>query len=295
VNEPHDEHGFDNTPQGVDLADMLRRHAPPPSNAAFGAAAVIGRLHAQKRSARLSIVRWLAPAAGIAAAVLITLVAVLPDDARIPAPQPQQPVQPAAAVAVMRGAVQPALSARLRGTSGNGWRLDAGLKDGLRVGDRLVGKDGVSAQVVAAGIFDSRVRVDGVAARGQEFFVEALTEPQQRASRLREVGGDPGALLDLGAIFDPMQMRDARMLGLSDGRALAVTEVVPAILRDFEGEPQATLAARMGLRSGDVILAVNGMQVRDLGGLFQALELTRGGMTLFTVMRGNGTLELSAK
>lgn len=294
MNESHDEQGYDRTPEGEAVATLLRRHTPPPSNAALGAAAVLGRLQ-QQRAERFNLMRWIAPAAGIAAAVLIVLVATLPDETRAPAPV-SPPVQPVAAPpAVERGPVQPALTARLRGPSGNGWRLDAGLKDGLRLGDKLAGAGGVTAEVVAVGIFDSRVRVNGVAARGQEFFIESLTATQQRAARMAELGGDPGALFDLGALFDPMPMREARLAGLADGRALEVTEVIGSILRDFEGQPQATLAARLGLRAGDVVLTVNGMQVRDLAGLYNALEYSRSGAVSITVLRGSATLELSAK
>lgn len=294
MNEPHDEQGFDRTPEGEAVVSLLRRHAPPQTNAALGAAAVLGRLQ-QQRAERFNLMRWIAPAAGIAAAVLIVLVATLPDETRAPMPV-NQPVQPVAAPPVVeRGPIPPALTARLRGPSGNGWRLDAGLKDGLRVGDTLAGAGGTSAQVVAVGIFDSRVRVNGVAARGQEFFIESLTATQQRAARMSELGGDPGALFDLGAVFDPMPMREARLAGLADGRALQVSEVISAILRDFEAEPQPSLAAKLGLRAGDVVVSVNGMQVRDFAGLYAALDYSRGGAVSMIVLRGSATLELSAR
>lgn len=294
MNKQRNEEGFDRTPEGEALAGLLRRHAPPASNPALGAAAVLGRLQ-QQRTGRFNLVRWLAPAAGLAAAALIVLVAMLPDETRAPMPV-EAPVQPSAVTPpVQRGPAPAALTARLRGPSGNGWRLDAGLKDGLRVGDRLTGRSGLSAVVVAAGIFDCRVRVDGLASRGAEFVVESPNERQLRAARLSEHGGDPGALYDLGAIFDAMPMREARLAGLADGRALQVSEVISAILRDFEGEPQPSLAARLGLRAGDVVVSVNGMQVRDLAGLYAALDYSRSGAVSMTVLRGSATLELSAK
>ncbi|MBX3475531.1 MAG: PDZ domain-containing protein [Planctomycetes bacterium] len=295
MNEPHDDEGFDRTPQGEALATLLRRHAPPASSAAIGAAAVLGRLQQQRRAQRLGLMRWLAPAAGVAAAILIVLVATLPDEARAPAPQPGVPALATPEPQPVPQSPQAVLTARLRGTSGNGWRLDAGLKDGLRVGDKLVGKSGATAEVVAAGIFDSRVRVDGPAARGAEFAMTGVPPRVDRALRMVEYGGDPGALLDLGAILDTMPMREARLVGLADGRAVQVQEVIPAVLRDFAGEPQSTLAARLGLRAGDVVVAVNGMQVRDVAGMANALEYSRGGNTSVTVIRGSATLELSAK
>ncbi|MBE7492535.1 MAG: PDZ domain-containing protein [Planctomycetes bacterium] len=297
MNTNHDEPGFDRTPEGEAMAALLRRYAPPPSSSARGAAEVLGRLRRRPAGRRVALWRWLVPATGAAAAVLVVVLAAWPDDSRGPAPVPAPAVTPAAqdTPTVQRGAPQPALSARLRGTSGNGWRLDAGLKDGLRVGDRLRGPGGTVAEVVAAGIFDSRVRVSGEAARGQLFFVQDLTPAQERAARLATLGGDAGALLDFGAVFDPMPMSEARLAGLADGRALVVTEVIASVLRDFEGQPEPTLAARLGLRAGDVVLAVNGMPVRDLAGLYAALEYTRGGRVSVAVLRGSATLELSAK
>lgn len=280
------------------MAALLRRHAPPPSDAAAGAAAVLLRLQRRKgRGKRLSLMRWLAPAAGVAAAAVIVVLAALPDDSRIPAPlSAPAPAAPVSAPPVARGAQQPALRAVVRGPSGNGWRLDAGLKDGLRVGDTLRGKGGIVATVVAAGIFDSRVRIDGAQTRrGDEFFIDSLNARQQRASRLAEFGGDPGALLDFGAIFDPMPMREAMLRGLNDGRAVSVQEVIPAILRDFEGEPGATLAALLGLRAGDVVESVNGMQVRNLNDLATALGHTRSGRVSMTVLRGSTALELATR
>ncbi len=287
------DHEFDRTPQGQALAALLRRNAPPPSNAAAGAAGVLLRLQQQTRQGkRFSLLHWLAPAAGIAAAAVIVVLAALPDDTRVPAPTPVG-VTPVSAPRVVRGPVQPGLRAVVRGTSGNGWRLDAGLKDGLRVGDTLHGKGGIAATVVAAGIFDSRVRIDSAETRrGDEFFIDSLNARQDRAARLAELGGDPGAFLDFGAIFDPLPMREAKLRGLNDGRAIGVQEVIPSILREFAGQPQPTLAAQLGLRAGDVLESVNGMQVRNLNDLATALGYSRSGQITMTVLRGSAAVEL---
>jgi len=284
--------GFDRTPQGQAMAQLLRRHAPPDSDAHAGAKAVMERVAGRGR--RINLMRWLVPAATAAAAALIVLVIALPDNTRAPAPPTETP-RAAPAAAVSRGVPATALVTRLRGPLAGGWRLDAGLQDGLRVGDRLQGAEGAVAIVTAAGIFDSRVRVEGAASRGSAFMAIGDSAAMRRAARLGHLGGDPGAFLHLGAVFDYAPYAEARMMGLADGRALRAAEVIPAILRDFAGEPEISLAARMGLQRGDVIEAANGLPVRDLGELAAALDAGLGGRMSVTVMRIGQRLELVAR
>lgn len=296
MNTPQTDEGFDRTPQGQAMERLLRRAAPPASNAALGAAAVLARLKVRQRPAgrRIDLLRWLVPATVAAAAAAIALVVMLPEPVVAPVPQPG-PALTTAAPAVSRGAPDAALVARVRGQSGTGWRIDAGLKDGLRVNDVLTGRDGVRATVVAAGIFDSRVRAEGSIARGDLLVLEAGGASRARADRLLHMGGDPGAFHDFGAVFEPMPMAEARALGLADGRAMRVVEVTPAILRDFEGEPEVSWAARLGLRAGDVVEAANGLRARDLNSLAQGLELGRRGRMALTVVRGQQRVDLEAR
>jgi hypothetical protein len=148
---------------------------------------------------------------------------------------------------------------------------------------------------VAAGIFDSRVRVDGAALRGDVFAIEARNAIQQRANRLEYMGGDPGAFLDLGAVLDPVSFGESRMMGLADGGALRVAEVIPAILRDYGAEPEMSLAAKMALQGGDVIERANGVRTRDFNELAHALEIGRNGRMAVTIIRNSKRLELATR
>jgi membrane-associated protease RseP (regulator of RpoE activity) len=110
------------------------------------------------------------------------------------------------------------------------------------------------------------------------------------------MGGDPAGFFSFGAVLDALPVVEARMLGIADGRALRVAETIPAVLRDFDAAPEPTLAARLGLRAGDVLVSVNGYLVADLHQLTNALEWSRrSGEIQATVIRGSRTLELSTR
>lgn len=243
---------------------------------------------------RLVALRWAGSAVAAAAAVMIAVVLLQSPPQPVPMAPPAAGSAPAP-MAAARGPVEPRLVAVVRGPSAQGWRIDAGLKDGLRVGDKLEGAGGIYT-VSAVGIFDSRVTGEHAPARGDKLSLEINTPALLRAGNFEVLGGDPGAFFDLGAIFEALPTQQARALGISDGRALVVTEVIRLVLRDFDGPPQATLAANLGLRAGDVLAGVNGFAVPDLNQLANALEWTRrSGKLQATVIRDGRTLELQMR
>lgn len=284
------DNGYDETPQGQQLISLLRRHAPPVPDVARARAAILQSLP----EGRLVALRWAGSAVAAAAAVMIAVVLLQSPPEPVPMAPPATESAPAP-MAASRGPAAPRLVAVVRGPSAQGWRIDAGLKDGLRVGDRLEGAGGIYT-VSAVGIFDSRVHGDHAPTRGEKLSREINTPALLHARSFEALGGDPGAFLDLGAIFEALPTLQARVLGISDGRALVVTEVIRLVLRDFDGQPQATLAANLGLRAGDVLAGVNGFAVSDLNQLAGALEWTRrSGKLQATVIRDGRTLELQTR
>lgn len=286
------EQGFDRTPEGEAMVALLRRHAPPPPDVERARMAVLARLPA----GRSYTLAWAGPAIGAAAAVLITVLLLTQEP-----PQPVDHTTPAPIVGttpaaeVVRGGAAPQLVAVVRGPSGDGWRIDAGLKDGLRTGDTLTA-GGREYTVSAVGIFESRVKGAAAPARGDRLTRAIDTEALQRAEAMAAIGGDPGGFYDFGAVFEALPVSDARNQGFADGNALRVAEVIRSVLRDFSASPEATLAAALGLQAGDVIVSVNGYEVGNLNGLANALQWTRAsGMLNVTVLRDRRTLELSKK
>jgi hypothetical protein len=262
--------GFDNTPQGRETIALLRKHAPPPVDARAGAQAVLARL--ERPSGRLVMFRWLAPLTAAAAVLVVTLLILqqghTPPPSRTAPPIADVPVPDTTAARSERE--YPEVVARVRGVSGDGLLISAGAKDGLRVGDVLHGPNGVEARVSAVGIFDARVTAAGLP-RGTELRVDVRTEAQRRAARFAEFGGDPGAFFEFGALLTPLQPGEARILGIADGRALRVDEVITALLKDPDGDPVPTLAARLGLQPGDVMYEANGAATGSFNDLATAL------------------------
>jgi hypothetical protein len=284
MQDENDIRGFDQTPEGEAMIALLRRHAPPPPDVEHGRDAVLARLP----RGRVVPLRWAASAVGTAAALLIAFLLFTQD---VAGPEPAEPAVTPADVSDSL----PRLIATVRGPSGDGWRVDAGLQDGLRVGDRLSSPRG-EYTVTAVGIFDSRVNGPASPDRGEKLY-RPLDQPAMlRAAALQSMGGDPAGFFSFGAVFDALPVVEARMLGIADGRALRVAETIPAVLRDFDAAPEPTLAARLGLRAGDVLISANGYLVADLHQLANALEWSRrSGEIQATVIRGSRTLELSTR
>jgi hypothetical protein len=280
--------GFDRTPEGQAVATLLKRHAPPPPDVDRAREAVLARLAPPQ--GRIHYLTWVASAAGAAAAVMIAFVLLSQDPPRTTLPSTDAPVQP-----MQRGSADPRLVAVVRGPAGEGWRIDAGLKDGLRVGDQLFSAGGEYV-VTAVGIFDARVKGSVAPTRGDRLS-RALDNPAlRRAAALEVIGGDPGGLYDFGAVFEVLPVMQAREHGFSDGRGLRVVETIAAVLRDFEAEPEPTLASRLGLLEGDIMVQVNGYPASDLNQLAEALEWSRKSRDVqATIIRGGRTIDLSSR
>lgn len=284
------DNGYDESPHGQAMISLLRKHAPPAPDVARARMAVLSRLP----DGRVIALRWAGSAVAAAAAVMIAVV-LLQSPPEVVPHAPPAPSAPDAPMAASRGTALSRLAVVVRGPSADGWRIDAGLKDGLRVGDTLQGGSG-TYRVSAVGIFDARITGEKVLARGERLSREIDTPALRRAEAFEALGGDPGAFFDLGAVFDAAPTHDARALGFADGRALVVAEVIRQVLRNFDAAPQATLASKLGLRAGDVIVSVNGFSVADLNQLATALQWTRRSSTLqATVIREGRTIELSAE
>jgi hypothetical protein len=183
---------------------------------------------------------------------------------------PAQP-DPTTPAAIRHEAAGPEIVAIVRGGDDDGQWIDAGLKDGLRVGDTLEGPGGASARVTAVGVFEARISAASTFSRGTELRARITTEAQKRAAKYAEFGGDPGALLEFGVLVSAMPLAEARMLGISDGGALRVDEVIGATIKDPRTAPQPTLASRLDLRAGDVIIEANGLSVRTVNDFANAL------------------------
>jgi hypothetical protein len=181
----------------------------------------------------------------------------------------------------------------MRAIDGELLTLDTGLLRGLRVGDELRAGQTV-ARVSAVGIFSAQARLEkGKAARGDR-LVTPLTEAIRREQRFEFIGGDPGALYDFGAVIEALPPQEARVRGISNGRALVVVESIAAILRAQGVE--TSLAGNLGLQTGDVILSCNGLPVEDIAQFVNALEMSRRGGTLkIEVLRGTKEVELASK
>jgi hypothetical protein len=260
---------YESSPQGRQIADLLRRHAPPPVDPAAAAKRVVARLGNARPAGRLVALRWMAVAASVAAAVVITVVLTQPREPQVPADQPAaaQPDALPTVTGVRRERAYPEIVAMVRREG----MIDAGLKDGLRVGDELNAAGGVKVRVTAIGVFDARISADGPISRGTELRAPVVTPAQVRAARYADFGGDPGAFLEFGVLVSALPLSEARMLGISDGQALRVDESIGSVLRGQSGMPQPTLAARLDLRAGDVILEVNGATVRTANDFANAL------------------------
>jgi DNA-binding MarR family transcriptional regulator len=120
----------------------------------------------------------------------------------------------------------------------------------------------------------------------QDRLLSALTgaERQQLAALLRRLlvafeSESIDAVLRLGVRLEPAHLARARRLaaGLSDTPGLLVAEVVPG-----------TTAARAGLARGDLVTAVDGVELRSHAALADAVEAAGAGRRLrLSVLRGD--------
>jgi hypothetical protein len=279
--------GFDRTPEGEELIAMLRRAAPPRADAKANAARALQRVRPQ---ARVHWLGWVASAGLVAAAAAVAVIVLFPPSVDAPdsGPAPKTGT-PAARVEVPKEGI----SVGVRAVNGAELTLDAGLTRGLRVGDELSAGES-HARITAVGIFQSLARVEaGKPARGDKMLVP-LSEAIKREQRYDFIGGDPGALYDFGAVLEALPPQEARVRGISNGRALVVVETIGAILRDKGVE--TSLAGQLGLQKGDVVIACNGLPASDIAQFVSALDMSRrGGAFKLRVLRGTNQLDLSVK
>ncbi|MCC6575274.1 MAG: PDZ domain-containing protein [Planctomycetes bacterium] len=285
--------GYDRTPEGEQVIALLRRLAPPSPDSTAGARAVMSRLRSSRdvpnAAGRLHFLKIAGPVAAVLAASIVIALFIMtprhdPIDTfpyvgnRTPASQPAAPMQ----------------FFTVRASDGNRVVLDSGLTTGLRNGDLLTGAGGASVRVTAVGIFFAHGIIEsGAPVAGQRLGCEA-TPAMFAATKALEIGGDPGALFDFGAVLRNLPPQQARARGLMGGKGLMVVEVVPAISREI-GNPKAevTTAGQLGLQQDDLILSVNGFTVSDLSDLTKALEATRrGGALRMLILRNQKEVQL---
>lgn len=285
---------FDKSDEGKAIIALLERHAPPLPDVDFACDAVLSKLPSGNK---FSIWKWLAPATGAAAAALIAVVMLSNPDA-VPADTPEpatevtlNPAPEADSTPIAQP--EPGLEVRAIKPVENGWLLNRGLAQGLRVGDTL-STDGIEIRVEAAGIFRSRGRVlEGKPSRGENLRSLSLTAAMKYARDTRNVGGDAGSFYVFGASLDVLSREEAQKLGIEHGTALQVREVFSSIFQPENGENQATPAAKLGLQAGDILLKIDGQPVPDYATFGKVLGWQTEKLWLTTRVIRNGTpLEL---
>lgn len=301
-----DQTGFDQTGEGREVIALLQKHAPQVPDSKAASRAVLARLQANQQTqpaGKLLVLRWAGPLIAAAAAVAVAFVLFSTPPAQTnsdtppaiadkPAPAPDR-----GPLVIRTDRQWPEIVAVVRYISADGVLIDAGLKDGLRVGDTLEGPQGVQARVTSVGVFDARVSLSGgKPARGDELRARVSTEAQKRAASFAGFGGDPGAFFEFGALVSALPLSEARMLGVSDGAVLRVDESIPALLKGADTAPQPTLASQLDLRAGDVIVEVNGAHVRNEDELARALGWSLDPRLLnVRVIRNGKQLDLKLK
>lgn len=133
-------------------------------------------------------------------------------------------------------------------------------------------------------LLDAAGRVLGINARvadgsrlfvGISYAIPAALIDQAIAGELRPVQG-------LGLTLRPLDRRLAAALGVAKGVGLLVDNVDPA-----------SLGAQAGLKAGDILTHVNGVQITAPGDLAFALEARANNRAALTVLRGQDTLNLT--
>lgn len=285
--------GYDHTPEGQQAIELLRRHAPAPPDVVAGARSVMLRLSSGRdipgADGRLHFLAIAGPiAAALAAGVVIALF--------IMAPAPDVPTNnPGTDAGPLAAASQPAPEMRsctVRTRDGSTVILDRGLTAGLRTNDVFTGAGGARVRISAMGIFFSQALVEaGSPQPGGRLECEAT--PAMLRAQSAAGGFDPGALYEFGAVLAEMPAPEARRLGFAGGRALAVREVITALLRmPTDNQAQATLAGRLGLQAGDVLLACNGYSIANVSDFTRALDSSRRVPVTLLVLRNGKEVEL---
>ncbi|MHC4840493.1 MAG: hypothetical protein ACYTDT_05950 [Planctomycetota bacterium] len=283
---------YDNTEEGKSMIAMLERYGPPPADSVVGREAVLSQLPAGRK---LSLWQWLVPATGTAAAALIAVV-LLSDPSTPVSNNPVDVVNVTPAKAdteVDTAEPELGLEVRMIRPIEDGWLLDRGLSQGLRIGDELVA-GGVKIRVTSTGIFRSRGQVlEGKPSRGENLRSSSLSPAMKRAADLRNFGGDAGGFYVFGAGLEILSVDEAREHGIEHGTAIRVRETFPAIYQPDTGKLDVTLAARLGLQVGDVLLQIDGKPVPDFAAFTQALGWQSDKSLLMArVLRNGSPLDL---
>lgn len=280
---------FDRSPDGQVVIALLRRHAPPLPDTEAAVRRVSTRLN-QGSSARLLWLKVAGPIAALAAGIMIALFIMAPPVTPGPTPDAVKDLGPSPAASA---AARPMRFFTVRSASEGRVVLDSGLAAGLRSGDLLEGAGGVKVKVSAPGIFVAQAIIEaGLPKTGQRLGCEA-TKTMLESQLSQTQGGDPLALYDFGAVFRNLSPQDARQRGFASGRALAVREVMGSLLRSaLDKNTTPTLAGRLGLKTDDVVLSVNGVAVSDVAALTRALEAARRGGLTMRVLRGEREVAL---
>ena len=154
---------------------------------------------------------------------------------------------------------------------------------GLRAGDVIIGVDGAPIENAA----DLRNKV-GLVERGKKLDVVYYRDGERRTAKIRvgeapgtSVTGDEAAVPKLaGARFTDIPQDHPARPSLE---GVYVAEVVP-------GSP----AWRLGLRQGDIVLAINRTRVRTVDEFQDAAQEARGAVAL-DIMRGNLRMFLASR
>lgn len=257
---------FDKSEDGKATIALLERHAPPKPDFDLARDTILAQLPAGRK---ISLRYWLTSVVSAAAIVLVS-VFMFQD----PPETPDSPSGPAPSVVglteitvedIPDTEAKPELGLEVHAIKpvSDGWLLNRGLTQGLRVGDTLE-TAGINLQVTAAGVFQSRGRVlEGKPSRGESLRSSSLTATMKHARNTRDFGGDAGGFYVFGASFDLLSIEQAKDLGIEHGTALQVREIFSSIYQPNHGESIVTPAAKLGLQAGDVLLKIDGQPVPD--------------------------------
>ena len=150
----------------------------------------------------------------------------------------------------------------------------AAEESGIQAGDIITAVDSEPVK----GASDLRNRI-GVLRAGAEVSIDFMRDGDEKNVEVN-ISDRPAIAMDAGTEFTQLEgaqfsnlPQDHPRYGKVDG--VLVTEVT-----------QGTAAARWGLRSGDIVLAVNRIAVSNVGEFSSALENIRGAAALY-LLRGN--------
>jgi serine protease Do len=160
------------------------------------------------------------------------------------------------------------------------YRNSPAAQAGLRTGDQVVGVNGKQVDSYQQLLRKVAMLAPGTEAkltllRGgatQDVVVKLTARPSQE---VLEALASPGNLAELGLVLRDVTPEVAAPMGLEPYDGVLVSGVMPR-----------SPAARVGLRSGDVVTEVNRRKVKDIAAVKGALERGAGASVLLRVRRG---------